>query len=51
MATWGPGAPLAGLQGGGGVRSGLIGGKILLVRAYRDEMKEWVIPRSNSFFR
>jgi hypothetical protein len=25
------------------------GGEILLVRAYCDEMEEWVVPRSNSF--
>jgi hypothetical protein len=43
MAAGVPGVPLAGLRGGGGhsaVRSGLIGGEILSVRIYHDEMEE-----------
>jgi hypothetical protein len=48
MAARGPGAPLAGLRGGG-VHSGMTGDEILSVHAYHDEIEEWVIPRSNSF--
>jgi hypothetical protein len=46
MAAGGPGVPLVGLQGG---CNWLSSDEILSVRAYRDEMEELVVPRSNSF--
>jgi hypothetical protein len=51
MAVGGVGVPLARLRGGGVVHSGLTGDEILSVHAYHDETEEWVVPRSNSFFR